>query len=33
MDCSVQYTGSGAYPKEGIRERGHGMDTQHHVLE
>lgn len=27
MDCSVQYTVSGARPKQEIRERGHGMDT------
>ena len=27
MDCSVQYTVSGARPKQEIRERGNGMDT------
>jgi len=27
MDCSVQYTVSGACPKQEIRERGRGMDT------
>jgi hypothetical protein len=27
MDCSVQYTESGACPKEEIRERGRGVHT------
>ena len=27
MDCSVQYTASGARPKQEIAERGHGMNT------
>jgi len=27
MDCSVQYTQSGARPKREIGERGYGVDT------